>query len=135
MALFRACSAHWRAANPAPELETWAAIEDADERLRLALQELYAFYRSTRRMVENLYRDEELSASVAQLFADFHDYLQAAHTTLMAHRRARGRNRTRISAAIGHAVAFATWRSLAMDQGLDDDEVVELMCSLVVAVS
>src|SRR5438034_9663481 len=27
-ALFAACSAHWRAANPRPDLERWSAIED-----------------------------------------------------------------------------------------------------------
>ena len=135
MALFQACSAHWRAANPLPDLEPWAAIEDADERLRLALRELYAFYRSTRGMLENLYRDEGLSAAVAQLFGRYRDYLDAAHTTLMARRGVRGRARRRVSVAIGHALAFATWRSLAIDQELDDDEVVELMQSFVAAAS
>lgn len=133
MALFQACSAHWRAANPAPDLASWAAIEDADERLRLGLGELYAFYRTTRGMLENLYRDEALSTPVAHHFSRFRGYLDAARTTLMARRPARGRARRRVSAAIGHALAFATWRSLAIDQGLDDDEVVEFMCSLVAA--
>jgi AcrR family transcriptional regulator len=133
MALFRACTAHWTAANPVPDSETWAAIDDADERLRVALAELYAFYRSTRGMLENLYRDEELSAPVAQLFAGFHEYLTGAREILLARRGARGRTRKRISGAIGHAVAFATWRSLAIDQDLRDDEAVELMCRLVAA--
>jgi hypothetical protein len=39
----------------------------------------------------------------------------------------------RVRAAIGHALAFATWRSLAIDQGLDDDAVFEFMQSLVAA--
>ncbi len=133
MALFQACSAHWRAANPLPDLASWAAIEDADERLRLALGELYAYYRATRGMLENLYRDEALSAPVARLFGRYRDYLEAARTTLMVKRGARGRARRRVSAAVGHALAFATWRSLAIDQGLDDDEVVEFMCRLVAA--
>lgn len=133
MALFEACSAHWRAANPLPDLARWAAIEDADERLSLALGELYAYYRSTRGMLENLYRDEGLSAAVARLFSRYRDYLDAARTALMARRPSRGRARRRVSAAIGHALAFATWRSLAIDQGLDDDEVVEFMRSLVAA--
>src|ERR1041384_4638138 len=36
-ALFDACSSHWEAANPPPDMERWAAIEDAEERLRTAL--------------------------------------------------------------------------------------------------
>ena len=43
-ALFGACSAHWIAANPLPDLAGWAAVEDPDERLRSALSELYAWY-------------------------------------------------------------------------------------------
>jgi AcrR family transcriptional regulator len=133
MALFQACSAHWRTANPLPDLATWAAIEDADARLRRALGELYAFYRATRGMLENLYRDEALSVPVASHFGRHREYLDAARTTLMAKRAVRGGARRRVSAAIGHALAFATWRSLAIDQGLDDDEVVEFMCRLVAA--
>src|SRR5918999_3074579 len=52
-ALFEACSSHWEAANPPPDLGAWAAIADPDERLRTALGELYAFYRRTEPMMEN----------------------------------------------------------------------------------
>src|SRR3954466_6401562 len=36
-ALFTACSTHWRAANPPPDLGGWAAIADAAERTQTAL--------------------------------------------------------------------------------------------------
>src|ERR1700752_2643910 len=36
-AVFEACSAHWAAANPPPDLTAWATIGDPDERLRVAL--------------------------------------------------------------------------------------------------
>src|SRR6478752_8008593 len=36
-ALFGACSAHWAAENPPPDIARWAEIEDPDERLALAL--------------------------------------------------------------------------------------------------
>jgi AcrR family transcriptional regulator len=133
MALFQACSAHWRAANPYPDLGAWAANEDVDERFSLALRELYAYYRSAQGMLENLHRDEALSVPVATLFGRFHDYLDAARAILMARRRVRGAARRRVSAAIGHALAFTTWRSLAVEQDLDDGEAVELMRSLVSA--
>ena len=57
-ALCAACSAHWAAANPPPDLAGWAAVPDPDERLRVALGELYAFYRSTEPMLTNVLRDE-----------------------------------------------------------------------------
>ena len=85
-------------------------------------------------MLENLHRDETVSAPVAHHFARFHGYLDGARTTLMAGRRPpRPRSRRRVSAAIGHALAFATWRSLAIEQELDDAEAVELMQRLVAA--
>src|SRR5438067_10513211 len=46
-ALFDACTAHWAAANPPPELCTWSAIGNPEERLRIALDELFAFYQRT----------------------------------------------------------------------------------------
>ena len=132
-ALFAACSAHWMTANPRPDLDRWAAIEDPDERLRSSLEELYAFYRRTEGMLSNLLRDEATVPAVRQRFQGFHDYLTAARDTLMAGRRVRGRARQRERAAIGHALAFPTWRSLAREQELDDAAAADLMCRLVAA--
>jgi AcrR family transcriptional regulator len=130
-AVFDACSAHWREANPAPDLGAWAAIEDPDRRLRAALEELYAYYGRTEAMLVNLYRDADLMPIVQRRFSDFGNYLTAARQTLMGGRRLRGKTRDRVEAATGHALAFATWRSLARDQGLDDTAAAELMCRLV----
>ena len=49
----------------------------------------------------------------------------------MAGRGLRGSAARRTRAAIGHAVAFPTWRSLTHDQGLPHDDAVMLMCALV----
>jgi AcrR family transcriptional regulator len=130
-ALFSACSSHYRAAHPMPDLAGWAAISDPDERLRSALAELYASYRSTERMMENLVRDQTLVPSVKRQFSSYYDYLGAARDVLMAGRRARGRGRKRLVAAIGHSLSFETWRSLTREQGLDDAAAADLMCRLV----
>jgi AcrR family transcriptional regulator len=130
-ALFTACSSHWRAANPLPDLASWAAIKDPDERLRQALEELYARYRRTERMMSNLLRDEETMPIVKLRFSRFREYIAAAHETLMAGRPERGRKRRAVLAATGHALAFATWRSLAREQELDDSQAAGLMCRLV----
>jgi AcrR family transcriptional regulator len=131
VAVFAACSAHWEDANPAPDLGAWAAVEDPDRRLRTALEELYAYYRRTEGMLANLYRDEAIVPTVASSFSRFHEYLVAAREVLMQGRGLRGRARPRVRAAVGHALAFATWRSLAHEQELDDPEAVELMFGLV----
>jgi len=132
-ALFLACSSHWRAAHPVPDLARWAAIADPDERLASALEELYGSYRNTQRMMENLVRDQALVPSVKRQFSSYYDYLAAARDVLMAGRKARGRARERVAAAIGHSLAFTTWASLAREQGLDDSQAADLMCRLVAA--
>jgi AcrR family transcriptional regulator len=130
-ALFDACSAHWAAANPLPELGAWAAIDDPDERLRVALGELFDFYRRTETMLENLFRDEQIVPLVQERFAAFRGYFAAAGDTLMAGRKLRGAARRRTRAALGHAVSFSTWKSLVREQGLNDSDAVALMRALV----
>ena len=130
-ALFDACSSHWEAANPVPDMSAWGSIQDPDDRLRAALDELYAYYRRTERMMENLHRDELTVPLVAQRFAGYRQYLAAARDELIRGRPARGRRRDETRAAIGHALAFPSWRSLTREQGLDDGQAVELMCRLV----
>jgi len=107
------------ASNPVPDLGHWATIKDPDERLRVALEELYRYYRRTERMMSNVLRDEQTMPIVEQMLGGFRDYINAAHQTLMAGRRERGASRQRLLAATGHALAFATWRSLVREQGLD----------------
>ena len=130
-ALFAACSSHWRAANPPPDLGTWAAIADPGARTGTALRDLYAFYRRTDAMYTSLLRDEPVVPVVRRLLRGFHEYVTAIEGTLMAGRRLRGGPARRTRAAIGHAVAFPTWRSLTHDQGLSDADAVRMMCLLV----
>jgi len=129
--LFAACSSHWRAANPAPDPGAWAAIDDPAARTEAALRELYGFYRRTAPMYDGLLRDEPLLPVVQRLLGSFYGYLGAIEGVLMAGRGLRGRAARRTQAAIGHALAFGTWRSLTRDRGLADDDAVALMCRLV----
>lgn len=130
-ALFDACSSHFRSLNPPPALQDWSEIADPADRTGTALRDLYAFYGRTHGMYESLFRDETLVPSVRRRLRDFHGYLRAAQDVLMAGRKLRGRAADRTRAAIGHAVAFATWRSLIKEQRLPPDEAVALMSQLV----
>jgi AcrR family transcriptional regulator len=132
-ALFEACSAHWVAANPRPDLAEWAAIADPDERLRVGLGELYAYYDRTAPMLENLLRDEPVHEVVRNRLQGFHAFAAAMADTLMAGRGLRGAARRRTRAALGHAVAFSTWRSLVREQGLSTADAVELACGFVLS--
>jgi AcrR family transcriptional regulator len=130
-ALFAACSSHWRAEHPPPDIGVWAALESPAERTEAALRDLYGFYVRTCAMYESLLRDEPLLPIVGRLLGDFHDYLRAVQEALLAGRGLRGRAGRRTRAAIGHAVAFPTWRSLTVEQGLAEDDAVALMSRLV----
>jgi AcrR family transcriptional regulator len=129
--LFEACSAHFLESNPVPDIGAWERVGDPDARLRLALGELYARYRRTRTMLENILRDEPTMPVLARIFSRQRRYLATAVDVLMEGRD----DRATVRAAIGHAVAFSTWRSLAVDQRLDDPAAVELICRLVAAAS
>jgi hypothetical protein len=63
----------------------------------------------------------------------FDAYFAAVVDVLARGRGARGRRRTRLLAAIGHAIDFETWRSLLRRQGLPADEAVELAARMVAA--
>lgn len=61
------------------------------------------------------------------------DYLEGAREILMEGRGVAAEDREPVLAAIGHALAFSTWRSLAREQGLADPAAVSLMACLVEA--
>lgn len=132
-ALFDACTSHWLLRNPLPDPMPWPAISDADERLRTALCEIYPYYRRAEQMMTNIHRDEETMPIVNQMMGKYRQYLAAACEVLMEGRQLDGCALRHTRAAIGHALAFPTWRSLAVEQGLEDAECVDLMRRLVAA--
>jgi AcrR family transcriptional regulator len=132
-ALFGACSVHWAEENPPPDVSRWEKIEDPDERLAVALGELYAYYRRAGGMLDKLLRDEATVPVVAELFAPFHQLLGLIAEILMRGRGLRGKAKERVRAAIGHAVSFRTWENLTQAQGLDDRQASELMSRLIAA--
>jgi AcrR family transcriptional regulator len=129
-ALFGACSAHWRAQHPLPDLAAWAAVEDPDERLRGALTDIYAWYEGGEWMLEKTTRDAPLVPAMRPAVESMGGWFAEALTTILRGRPERGARRRRVEAAIGHAAAFATWRSLVREQGLARARAVDLMCGL-----
>jgi len=53
----------------------------------------------------------------------------------MTGRSLRGAARRRTQAALGHAIAFSTWKSLVREQRLDDSDGAALVRALVAAAS
>lgn len=130
-ALFAACSAHWMAANPLPDIARWAAFDDFSRRLDTALQELYPYYRRAEPMLTNVYRDEATMPVIRELMQGFRGFLAAAQDVLLQGHNRKAPRWRRVSALVGHVISFPVWRSLAIEQGLDDDECARLMSLLV----
>jgi AcrR family transcriptional regulator len=130
-ALFGACSAHWLAAHPLPDLAGWAAIADPGERLRAALGDLYAWYAGGATMLERVTRDAALVPAMRVPVEARLSWQAEAVAVIMRGRPERGARRRRVEAAAGHAASFATWRSLVREQGLEGRDAVELMADLV----
>jgi hypothetical protein len=84
-------------------------------------------------MMSNILRDEATMPIVRQMLGGYRDYLIAVRATLMSGRDLRGPARQRVQAAMGHALSFGTWRSLAREQGLTDLQAAGLMCRLIAA--
>jgi AcrR family transcriptional regulator len=132
-ALFGACSAHWMAENPLPDLGRWAEIDDPEERLSTALGELYAWFDRAECMVENTTRDVAVVPALQPSMAGMALWFDATAEALLRGRVERGARRRRVRAAIAHALAFDTWRSLVREQGLSAAIAVDLMGALVAA--
>ena len=130
--LFGACSAHWRAGHPVPDPAPWGRIADPQERLRVAIAELYAWYRADEAMIANVTRDAPGIPALAAIVSDgLPAYLAALRDLLVRGWGSRGRRRELLLAAIGHALDFETWRSLERRQGLEPQAAVEVAAGAV----
>jgi AcrR family transcriptional regulator len=129
-ALFEACSTHWRAAHPFPDAAVWETAESAEEQLRAALTAIYGWYELVEDDLAILVRDRSVSVLTDELQSARTRALEGVGETLA---RAWPRRKS-VRAAIGHALEFETWRSLAR-HGLTRREAVESMLGLVESAS
>jgi AcrR family transcriptional regulator len=131
--LLAACQAHFLAEHPPPDPSPAFALADPADRLRAALEGLYAWYRQTEAMTGNVQRDRRLVPELDALLAEGSDaQLDDLADALAQGFGARGRARTRTRAVVRLALDFATWQRLA-EQGLGDAEAAALMRAAVPA--
>lgn len=131
LALFTACSAHYRAQNPPPDMAPWRAIEDPIERLSVALSTLYEYYDRVAPMLQNVLRDAEVMPVVWQATEPRRRYVAELRDVLLHGWSARGRRRQRLRAALALALDFQTWRRLVGDETVPAKDAVEMMICLV----
>ena len=122
-----------RRSNPAPDPADWAPIRDPEERLRTALERALCLLQPDRAHDRQLLRDLPQSAALQQVAKPVVTYAQRAREVLDEGWNVRGRKRTVLRAAIGHALDFETWRSLSRRESLGDQAAAEAMVKLVLA--
>ena len=130
-ALLSACSAHYEAANPLPDVDPWTQIPDPEERLRRALAETYAYHRRTEPMMTKVLRDAQIHAPTLEVTVPYLKHWDRARYALATGWGAEDQQLKTLLAALGHALDFRTWRSLVHEQGLTDEEAIELMVGMV----
>jgi AcrR family transcriptional regulator len=129
--LYGACSAHYFTVHPLPDPEPWRGVTDPRQRLGQALDELYAYYEQTEAMFTKVFRDLDLVDALAQGIVPLERYLAQVAEILATGRRARGRKRRLLNAALAHVLDFHTWRSLTADGQITRTEAVQLAAALV----
>jgi AcrR family transcriptional regulator len=128
--MFAACSAHFAAEVPPPDPAAWAGIPEPASRLRAALLAFYSYYRRGEDMIAQVQRDAPRMPALAATLAPRAAIVSGMRDGLLEGWGARGKTRTRLAAAIGHALRFDTWRSLARTESLGDAEAADLMVAL-----
>jgi hypothetical protein len=107
--------------------DAWTVHGDPLTRLRVGLADVYRYCRAGEQMLTLLHRDmEAVPPRVAQVPS--RDGTAMVGTLL---RPFPMRQRKPLGAAVAHAVAFSTLRSLCVTQGLSDRSAVELMVGMV----
>ena len=129
--LFQACSSHYASLHPPPDPSSWTETLDPAQRLRRGLTDIYRWWDETEDMMSLVLRDAPLVEGMSAAVEAGRAYLDQVRKVLLRARPERGKARRRASAAIGHALAFSTWRSLVREQGLTNAEAVALMARMV----
>jgi AcrR family transcriptional regulator len=132
--LIRACTAHGMEVSGLPQPERWDGIDDRLVRLRVALEEMYAYYRANERLIANILRDLPVMPELAAGSSDYQDHLGRIWGIVLAPwMRLRGGRGARTRALVSTALEFGTWQALTTRGGLTDQQAAATMVASVAA--
>lgn len=129
--LYQACMGHYLERNPLPDPSSWVEIADGEERLRMALSEVYAYYGRTEAMMSNVLRDAPLDPIAQENMVSFYQYWETMRDAIADAFESSSERHEALKGTIALALDFQTWRTLVRGQGLDEDRAVELMVGMV----
>lgn len=120
--LYLACSGLTMERDPLPDAESWRAIEDRRERLRVGLLAVYGWYERNAQLAACVLRDAEyhpLTREIAEMRLG--PYMTAYRDVLGA------KLTTKQRAVLRLALSFFTWRTLVPESGLKQGAAIEAM--------
>jgi AcrR family transcriptional regulator len=140
LTLGKACSSLELSNNPLPDPGPWQEIADPERRMRVALGELYAYFRRRERLWTNILRDQEMpltnddpeaQEADAEIMEPIFLHWERMKETLAAGWGKSEESPELLLSAIGLALDFQTWRAMARTQDLSDEKAIELMVGMV----
>jgi CheY-like chemotaxis protein len=130
-AIFRAGTAHWLHLNPLPDHERWTAIASFDDRVETAIRDVHAWWERTADDLIPVMADMGRVAAMAEAIDFWRERTGDWVAAVLAGHGLRGRRRARTEAALRHALALETWRSLTAPDGMTPSEAVRLLSGFV----
>ena len=137
LSLGKACSSLDLSENPLPDPGMWEQIADPERRLRVALSELYDYFRRREGLLANILRDQEMphlrdDPDVREIMRPIIDHWEQMQRALAAGWKSHtSHSRPLLLGAIGLAVDFQSWRTMVRKQDMTDEQAVELMVRMV----
>ena len=136
LSLFRACTSLGQSEYPAPDPGQWEEIADPERRMRVALTELYDYFRRREGLWTNILRDQEMphlrdNPDVHEVMQPIFAHWERMQRTLAAGWQPHNGHSRALLGAIGVALDFQTWKTMVRKQGLTDEQAIDLMVSMV----
>jgi AcrR family transcriptional regulator len=137
LSLGKACSALDLSENPLPDPGVWEEIADPERRLREALTELYDYFRRREGLLANILRDQEMphlkdDPDVREIMRPIVEHWERMQSALaMGWEAPTSHSEALLLGAVGLALDFQSWRTMARKQGMSDEQAVELMVRMV----
>jgi AcrR family transcriptional regulator len=140
LSLGKACSSLELYDNPLPDPGPWQEIPDPQRRMRVALGELYAYFRRRERLWANILRDQEMTlnnddpearAADAEIMEPISLHWERMKQSLATGWGASEESPHLVLSAIGLALDFQTWRAMVRTQDLIAEQAIELMVGMV----
>ena len=138
LSLGKACSSLDLSENPLPNPGPWEEIADPESRLRVALSELYYYFRRREGLLANILRDQEMphlrdNPDVREIMRPIVEHWERMQRALIVGWKTH--NSRLLLGAIGLALDFQSWRTMVRKQDMTDEQAVELMVRMVLCLT